>query len=106
MRTVCNNGWLVHFKNRNNNAYGKIRGEASSVDISAVNDWLKRVWPYLRRDTTDNDIYNANKTDVFYYVTPEKNLKLKVKNMLVKLVQIWFVVLLYTSTTTSEKNRF
>lgn len=34
---VCNNEWLNCFKNRNNITYGKISGEASSVDKSAVN---------------------------------------------------------------------
>lgn len=35
-----NNGWLDHFKTRNNIAHKKISGEASSVNKNAVNDWL------------------------------------------------------------------
>lgn len=54
------------FKNRNNIVYKKISGEASSVDKKGVSDWLKSVRSNIRRDCTDNNIYNADETDIFY----------------------------------------
>lgn len=76
----CTNGWLDRFKNRYNIVYVKDSREALSVDLTVVNDWIKNVWPRIRRGYSDNEIYSADETGIFYNITPDKTSKFKNEN--------------------------
>ena len=48
--------------------YAKNRCEALSADQTIVSEWVKNVWPDVRWNYLDSDIYNA----VFFYnLTPD-----------------------------------
>jgi hypothetical protein len=47
---TCSNGWLDRFKNRNNIVYAKISGEALSANTDTASEWVKSVWPELKKD--------------------------------------------------------
>lgn len=73
----CSMSWINRFKVRHNIVAGKIAGESLSVQQSDVSDWLERVWPNLRAQFKDEEIFNADETGLFYKLTPDKTLKFK-----------------------------
>lgn len=73
----CRLSWIRRFKVRHNIVTGNIRGKSLSVNKSDVRDWLEKVWPNLRGQYTDEQIFNADETGLFYRLTPDKTLKFK-----------------------------
>lgn len=73
----CSASWINRFKTRHNIVAGKIAGESLSVEQSDVTEWLARVWPNLRARFTDDEIFNADETGLFYKLTPDKTLKFR-----------------------------
>lgn len=73
----CSMSWINRFKVRHNIVSGKIAGESLSVQQSDVIDWLEKVWPTLRAQFKDDEIFNADETGLFYKLTPDKTLKFK-----------------------------
>lgn len=39
----CSNGWFGRFKKRHNISCGRVSGEANSVELSAVKNWMDHV---------------------------------------------------------------
>jgi hypothetical protein len=74
---TCNNGWLDRFKNRHNIVYSKVSGEALSVDSKTASEWVKNVWVECQQGYSEEDIYNADETGVFYNMTPDSTFKFK-----------------------------
>jgi hypothetical protein len=74
---ACNNGWLDRFKNRHNIVYAKLSGEALSVDSKTASEWVKSAWVECQQGYSEEDIYNADKTGVFYNMTPDSTFKFK-----------------------------
>ncbi|KAJ2948731.1 hypothetical protein O0L34_g7989 [Tuta absoluta] len=70
-------GWLGKFKQRHHINYGKISGEARSVDTNVTHDWITRVWSKFIEKYAPSDIFNADEAGVFYKLTPDKTLKFK-----------------------------
>ncbi|KAK9687779.1 Tc5 transposase DNA-binding domain [Popillia japonica] len=68
----CSNGWLERFKRRHSITFGKVSGEAKSVNMTEAETWLNEAWPKLRQNYEDNEIYNGNETGIFYKVLPDK----------------------------------
>lgn len=73
----CSASWISRFKTRHNIVAGKIAGESLSVEQSDVTEWLTKVWPNLRAKFSDDNIFNADETGLFYKLTPDKTLKFK-----------------------------
>lgn len=73
----CSNGWLERFKRRHSITFGKVSGEAKSVNMTEAETWLNEVWPKLRQDYEDNEIYNGDETGIFYKLLPDKTLRFK-----------------------------
>ncbi|XP_065163398.1 tigger transposable element-derived protein 4-like [Atheta coriaria] len=71
----CSASWISRFKVRHNIVAGKIVGESSSVDQNSTTNWLISVWPNLRRQFSDDDIFNADETGLFYKLMPNETLK-------------------------------
>ncbi|CAG4987969.1 unnamed protein product [Parnassius apollo] len=61
----CSASWISRFKVRHNIVAGKIVGESSSVDQNSTTNWLISVWPNLRRQFSDDEIFNADETGLF-----------------------------------------
>lgn len=74
---VCSSGWIDRFKSRHNITFGKVSGEASSVNTETTQEWITTVWPNVREGYADCDIFNADETGIFYRLTPDKTLKFK-----------------------------
>lgn len=51
---------LEKFKQRHYINYGKIKGEARSVNTNVTHDWMNRVWPKLKEKYDPSDIFNAH----------------------------------------------
>ncbi|KAF2905650.1 hypothetical protein ILUMI_00528 [Ignelater luminosus] len=64
----------VNLAERHNISGGQIVGEAASVNTDVVNDWLQNSWPLIRENFKDEDIFNADKTGLFYKLTPENQI--------------------------------
>lgn len=84
---------LSEFANVNDGG-GKIRGvqearpretpentqaEPSDYGTSraAADRWLQNVWPSLRKGYSDEEIYNAHETGVFYKLMPDQSFRLQ-----------------------------
>nr|XP_026484223.1 tigger transposable element-derived protein 4-like [Vanessa tameamea] len=77
---VCSSSWIQRFRARYGIVGGKMSGEAASVDKGAVEDWMTQKWPTLCEGYTPDDIFNADETDFFYNLTPDRTLKFKGEN--------------------------
>jgi hypothetical protein len=73
----CNNGLLDHFKNRHNIVYAQVSGEAISADTKSASEWVKSVWEECKKGYTEEEVYNADKTGLFYNMTPDTTFKFK-----------------------------
>ncbi|XP_062127463.1 tigger transposable element-derived protein 4-like [Drosophila sulfurigaster albostrigata] len=69
----CSASWISRFKVRHNIG-GTISEESLSVQKS---EWLTKVWPILRKDFNDEEIFSAAETGLFYKLTPDKTLQFK-----------------------------
>lgn len=65
------------FINRHNIAYAKISAESRSTNLIKADEWIKNVWPELRRHHKNEDIYSSDKAGIFYNLRPEKTFKFK-----------------------------
>lgn len=73
----CSRSWIERFKRRHDISSGKIAGEAASVNMDVVKNWLKDKWPKIRENFKDSDIFNADETGLFYKLTPDKTLRFR-----------------------------
>ena len=69
-------GWLDSFKERHDITFKAMCGEAKSVDTASANmtEWTRRLSTILKA-YSPNDIYNADKTGLFFKITPNKTLE-------------------------------
>ena len=72
----CSVGWLERFKARHGITFKKISGEANSVsgDDESVLDW-QNCPSLLIKAYSQQDIFNADKTAIFYRAMPDRTLK-------------------------------
>ncbi|KRZ02429.1 Tigger transposable element-derived protein 4 [Trichinella zimbabwensis] len=63
---TCTTGWLDRFK-----ASGRLCDEARSSNTKSVDAWLNSVWPALRQQYKDENIFNRDETAVFYRLGPK-----------------------------------
>lgn len=102
----CSGGWLDRFKHRHGISFGKISGEAKSVNLQETEKWLTNVWPKLREGYKDEDIFNADETGIFYKLLPDKTLKYKNEKCIGgKLAKERLTALVCTNMTGTEKRR-
>lgn len=73
----CSESWIKRFRARNNIVPGKISGESGSVDVEVTDQWIKTVWPNVRKNYEDEEIFNADETGLFFKLTPQTTLKFK-----------------------------
>lgn len=72
-----NPSWIQRFRNRHNIVFGKVSGESAAVSTAVTETWLNTVWPTLRDGYSDEEIYNADETGLFYKLTPDRTFKFK-----------------------------
>ena len=73
----CSNGWLSRFKTRKGIGFRNIKGEAKAVKPEAIDAWKNTLLPKLLKEYSPDDIYNADKTGLFYKLQPSKSLVFK-----------------------------
>lgn len=71
----CSKSWIDRFKKRYHISSSKIHGEGASVSAETTKYWLDNVWPTIRRDYSDSDIFNGDETGLFYKIIPNQTLK-------------------------------
>jgi len=73
----CSSSWVNRFRKRHSIVVGTVSGEALSVNVNTVQDWLGNQWPKIREGYSNKDIFNADETGLFYKCLPNKTLKYK-----------------------------
>lgn len=74
---VCNKSWIDRFKRRHEIKSGKIHGESAAVSPEVTTQWLAHVWPNLRQNYSESNIFNADETGLFFKMTPNNTLRFK-----------------------------
>ncbi|KAK9731067.1 Tc5 transposase DNA-binding domain [Popillia japonica] len=69
--------WIKRFRNRHSIAGGTVSDESASVSESTNEEWLKNRFAELRKNYTDEQIFNADETELSYKMTANKTLKFK-----------------------------
>jgi hypothetical protein len=72
-------GWLAKFKSRAGLKYFTLHGEAADADIPAAYDYAKIDIPKIVRDNSEDDIFNADETGLFWRCLPSKTYDLATK---------------------------
>lgn len=70
----CPPSWIERFKKRHKIKFSVISGEANSVNMKVVDDWLTSKWPELRSKYEERDIFNADETGLLFKALPSKTL--------------------------------
>lgn len=70
------NGWLDGFKKRHDIVFRKLCGEGNAVDMNVCNEWIEGL-EELIREYSDEDIFNADETGLFYKCLPDKSFTFK-----------------------------
>ena len=73
---TASNGWIDWMKKRHNLVYRLLSGGSSSVDEATIEEWRKNL-PNLIKVYKPKDIFNADKTRLFFNILPEKNYVIK-----------------------------
>ncbi|XP_055382621.1 tigger transposable element-derived protein 4-like [Condylostylus longicornis] len=74
----CAHSWLQRFRAKHKiPVRGKIFIESSKVDRVLFENSFENVWPTMRRDYEDDEIFNAVETAVLYKVLPNQIIRLK-----------------------------
>lgn len=73
----CSEGWINRFRARHNIVFGKIVGEAASVPDGVVESWIQTVFKEIRKGYSDDEIFNADETGLFFKMTYDKTLRFK-----------------------------
>ena len=64
--------WIRRFKLRNNIAWKKAHGEKQSADIQAANDWILEKLPDLIKNYSEDNVYNADETGLYWRGLPDR----------------------------------
>ncbi|XP_017871348.1 PREDICTED: tigger transposable element-derived protein 4-like [Drosophila arizonae] len=73
----CSGSWISRFKVRHNILSGTASTESLPEKKCDAKEWLTQIWPALRKDYSDDDIFSANETGLLYKLTPDKTLNMK-----------------------------
>ncbi|GBB87131.1 hypothetical protein RclHR1_01360002 [Rhizophagus clarus] len=70
---LFSNGWIEKFKIRNNIRCYRLHGEANSAPLETLFEERRKLQPISQDYTLDN-IFNADKTDLFFRMAPNQTL--------------------------------
>lgn len=74
---AASDGWLESWKKRHGVVFKTVAGESASVNMDAVDNWLRDVWPSISAGYEPRDIYNTDETGLFYRLMPSKTYDFK-----------------------------
>jgi len=70
---TASDGWLEKFKTRNNIKFKNIQGERAATDLSNISEFKTKFIEIAKKYKTQ-DIFNADKTGLFYKAILTKSL--------------------------------
>jgi hypothetical protein len=59
--------------------FKRIQGEAGNIDIGALNQWQQEVLHIILASFSFDDVFNADETELFWQLLPNKTLSFKGK---------------------------
>ncbi|CAG8469159.1 27485_t:CDS:1 [Racocetra persica] len=65
------NGWIYKFKQRNNLRNFRLHREANSASLSLLLEYREKLYKLIEGYTLDN-VFNANKTELFFRMAPDQ----------------------------------
>ena len=65
-------GWLSRWKVRHNVVFRKEHGEKQSADLQSATDWKRDVLPQILGTFSEDDIYNADETGLYFRGYPDR----------------------------------
>lgn len=68
--------WMTRFKNQNKIKFKLINGEVVDVNIETIEKW-KRNLPEIMKNFDAVDIFNADETNMFFRVLPNKTMAVR-----------------------------
>lgn len=71
---VVDMSWVDRWKKRHSISRKLIVGESASADHGSANDWLSTQVAAIRREFSDDDIFNADETGLFWKMSPDRTL--------------------------------
>jgi hypothetical protein len=72
----ASNGWVSTFKDRHGLVFKKLEGESAEVSVESTNAWLESL-PSLLEGYELRDVCNAEETELFFNVFPDRTLAYK-----------------------------
>lgn len=69
--------WIQRFRQRHSIVSGRISGESAAAPAGVSEKWLETIWPKLKEGYSDEKIYNADESGLFFKMTPERTLRFK-----------------------------
>jgi hypothetical protein len=69
----ASNGWVSRFKHRHGLVFRKLAGESAEVSVKSTDAWLESL-PSLLEGYEPRDVYNADKTGLFFNKLPDRTL--------------------------------
>lgn len=76
---AASNGWLESFCRRHGITFKSICGESAEVNVDDVKDWKTKL-PWILRNYSPKDVFNADETGLYYRAMPNKTFALKNEN--------------------------
>ncbi|XP_030265085.1 tigger transposable element-derived protein 6-like [Sparus aurata] len=73
-------GWFERFKKRENIVFKKLHGEAAEADTVSRDEWLEQQWVRVRQDYSEENIWNADETGIYFRALPDSTLTFKSDN--------------------------
>ena len=96
--------WIAGWKKRHGIKFYKTCGEAGAVNEDVIDTWLQDVWPGIREGYSDEEIYNADESGLFFKVLPDRTLNHKGRRCTGgKLSKERVTILLRTNATGTHK---
>ena len=73
-------GWFERFKKRENIVFKKPHGEAAEADTVSRDEWLEQQWVTMRQVYSEENIWNADETGIYFRALPDGTLTFKSDN--------------------------
>jgi hypothetical protein len=70
-------GWLTRWKETHGIVYRKLHGEKQYSDGTAAGNWLQTDWKAVLNTYSPVDVFNADKTELYYRATPDYSMIFK-----------------------------
>jgi hypothetical protein len=58
-------------------SFTRVSDKARSINSEATTEWLTAMWPNACKGYVDSDIFNTEKTGIFFRLTSDRTLKFK-----------------------------